>query len=262
MVQWEFLAIKLVSVPIFIWMVSTVARRWGHSIGGLILGLPLTSGPVLFFLSIEQGNAFASEAALGTLMGLVPLAASCLAFSLLSFKSDWTASLVTCCITFFAVTLVLNYISAPLLWSFVGVLAFLGVTRSLFRSGRAGKVSHKPPVWEIPARAIAATALVLMITEGATILGPHLSGLLTPFPVYATILGVFTMKFDGANACALFLRGVVTGCFTTAVFLLIVSFFITTLGLISVMGVAIIVVFLMHSSILYAFGRKPLTTPR
>jgi len=254
--SWEFLAIKLVSVPTFIWMVSAVARKWGHSIGGLILGLPLTSGPVLFFLSLEQGNAFASGAALGTLMGLVPLTASCLVFSLLSFRADWRASIAGCCSTFFAVAFVLNYVSAPLLWSFLGVIVFLAIIRSLFHSERVERSSHKPPTWEIPARAIAATALVLLITEGATILGPHLSGLLTPFPIYATIISVFTLKFDGANACALFLRGVVTGCFTTAVFLLLVSSFIVPLGLISVMELAILVVLLMHSLLLYAFGRK------
>jgi len=193
-------------------------------------------------------------------MGLVPLALSCLVFSLLSFRVDWPASLVACCLTFFAVAFILNYVSAPLLWSFLGVLACLAITRSLFCSGRVEGGSHKPPIWEIPARATAATALVLLITEGATMLGPHLSGLLTPFPVYATILGVFTLKFDGANACALFLRGVVTGCFTTAVFLLIVSSFIITFGPVSVMGLAILVVLLMHSSLLYTFGRQTLST--
>jgi len=239
-------------------MVSTVGRRWGHSIGGLILGLPLTSGPVLFFLSLEQGNLFASAAALGTLMGLIPLATSCIAFSLLSFRVSWPTSLVACCITFFAVAFILNYVSAPLLLSFVGVLAFLAIIRKLFPSGTVERVSRKPPGWEIPARAIAATVLVLLITEGATMLGPHLSGLLTPFPVYATILGVFTLKFDGANACALFLRGIITGCFTTAVFLFLISSFIVQLGLFLVMTLAILAVLLMHSFLLYTFRRSQL----
>lgn len=256
--SWTFLAIKLVSVPIFIWMVSTVGRRWGHSIGGLILGLSLTSGPVLFFLSLEQGNLFASAAALGTLMGLIPLATSCIAFSLLSFRAGWPTSLVACCITFFAVAFILNYVSAPLLLSFVGVLAFLAIIRKLFPSGTVERVSRKTPSWEIPARAIAVTVLVLLITEGATMLGPHLSGLLTPFPVYATILGVFTPKFDGANACALFLRGVITGCFTTAVFLFLISSFIVPLGLFLVMTLAILAVLLMHSLLLYTFRRSQL----
>ena len=254
--SWELLAIKLISVPIFIWIVSTVARRWGHSIGGLILGLPLTSGPVLFFLSLEQGNAFAAGAALGTLIGLIPLAISCLVFSLLSFRVDWPTSLVACCCTFFALTFILNFVSIPVLWGLIVVLPFLLVTRSLFPSRPVQKPSHKPPTWEIPARAIAATVLVLFITEAATILGPHLSGLLTPFPVYTTILGVFTLKFDGSDACALFLRGVLTGCFTTAVFLFLISLFIIPLGLISVMGLAILVALIMHSLLLYVFRRN------
>jgi hypothetical protein len=254
--SWEFFAVKLISVPIFIWVVSTVARKWGHSIGGLILGLPLTSGPVLLFLSLEQGNAFASEAAIGALMGLVPLAASCLVFSLLSFKVGWPASLVACCLAYFVVAFILNYVSVPALWLFVGVPALLVTTRSLFPSGSVETVSHTPPTWEIPARAIAATALVLLITEGATLLGSHLSGLLTPFPVYTTVVGVFTLKFDGASACAIFLRGVITGCFTTVVFLFLISSFIIQFGLVSVMGLAILAALLIHSLLLYAFGRE------
>jgi len=255
MIPWELVAIKLVSVPIFIWIISTVARKWGHSVGGLILGLPLTSGPVLFFLSLEQGNVFASEAAIGTLMGLVPLAGSCLVFSLISFRANWPSSLFACCVTFLGVALILNLVEPPLLWAFVGVLAFLTFIRRLFPSARVEPLSSKPPNWELPARAIAATALVLAITEGATILGPHLSGLLTPFPVYATILGVFTLKFEGANAAALFLRGVITGCLTTAVFLFIISCYIIPLGVISAMGLGILVVLIMHSLILYTFAR-------
>jgi hypothetical protein len=142
------------------------------------------------------------------------------------------------------------------------VLVLLAISRNLFPSGRAEGDSHKPPIWEIPTRALAATALVLLITEGAPVLGPHLSGLLTPFPVYATILGVFTLKFEGANASALFLRGVITGCLTTAVFLLIVSYFVVSLGLISVMGLASLVVILIHGLLLYKYGRKTIPTEK
>jgi len=42
--NWTYLLIKIVSVPVFILLVSIVGRKWGHSIGGLIVGLPLTSG--------------------------------------------------------------------------------------------------------------------------------------------------------------------------------------------------------------------------
>jgi hypothetical protein len=78
---------------------------------------------------------------------------------------------------------------------------------------------------------ITATAVVLLITEGATILGPHLSGLLTTFPAYATVLAVFIHRFDGPAASSLFLRGVVTGTISSAVFFFLLASFIMQLGL-------------------------------
>jgi hypothetical protein len=60
-----------------------------------------------------------------------------------------------------------------------------------------------------------------------------LSGLLTPFPVFASILGVFTHQFQDAAAARRLLRGVLTGSFTFAVFFLVVA------GLIEVWGIAL-----------------------
>jgi len=243
---WTFLAIKLVSVPIFIWTVSIVGRRWGPSLGGLIIGLPLTSGPVLFFLALEQGSNFASAASQGTLMGLISLSTSCLVYSRLSFRLGWSASVVGSCVTYFVVALLLDFLSAPLVLSFVGVVAFLVMIWRLLPSGAAGNVAREPAKWEIPARVIAATAVILLITEGARVLGPHLSGLLTTFPAYATILAVFIHRFDGADACALFLRGVVTGSFATAVFFFLIASLIIQLGLLIAIGLALLAAMMMQ----------------
>ena len=237
---WTFLAIKLVSVPIFIWAVSIVGRRWGHSLGGLIIGLPLTSGPVLLFLALEQGNGFVVAASQGTLLGLISLSTSCLVYSRLSFGRSWQVSLVGCCATYFAVALLLNLLSAPLVLSFVVVVAFVVSTSMLLPSGTVEIASRGPLKWEIPARMITATAVVLLITEGATILGPHLSGLLTTFPAYATVLAVFTHRFDGAAASSLFLRGVVTGTLSSAVFFFLLASLIMQLGLSIAFGLALL----------------------
>jgi hypothetical protein len=237
---WTFLAIKLVSVPIFIWAVSIVGRRWGHSLGGLIVGLPLTSGPVLLFLALEQGNSFVVAASQGTLLGLISLSTSCLVYSRLSFGRSWRVSLAGGCVTYFAVALLLNFLSAPLALSFVVVVAFLVLISMLLPSGTVEIVSRGPLKWEIPMRMITATAVVLLITEGATILGPHLSGLLTTFPAYASVLAVFTHRFDGAAASSLFLRGVVTGTLASAVFFFLLASFIMRLGLSIAFGLALL----------------------
>ncbi|MEX6395898.1 hypothetical protein AB6E88_01745 [Providencia hangzhouensis] len=46
----ELFVFKVVITPLLLLTASLAARRWGESIGGLIVGLPLTSGPSLFSL--------------------------------------------------------------------------------------------------------------------------------------------------------------------------------------------------------------------
>ena len=55
--------------------VDSSGRRWGPAVGGWLAGLPLTSGPVSLILALEQGPEFTARAALGTLFGLISLAA-------------------------------------------------------------------------------------------------------------------------------------------------------------------------------------------
>ena len=57
------LAYKLLLTPLLIGAVSLAGRRWGPSVSGWLVGLPLSSGPVVFFFALEQGNRFASTAA-------------------------------------------------------------------------------------------------------------------------------------------------------------------------------------------------------
>ena len=46
---------------------SLAGRRLGHQVGGWLVALPLTSGPVAFFLASDQGASFAAGAAVGML---------------------------------------------------------------------------------------------------------------------------------------------------------------------------------------------------
>jgi len=255
---WEFLAIKLVSVPIFILTISMIAHRWGPSIGGVVLGLPLTSGPILFFLALEQGTNFAAASALATLMGLISLAASCIVFGWLSFRRGWLSCLIGCCGTFFAVTSILYFVSFSSILTLVVVVAFLVLIYRIFPSGASGSISRESARWEIPARIIAATALVLLITGAASILGPHLSGLLTPFPVYATVMSLFILTSKGPQVSALFLRGIMMGCLTTSVFLFLIASFIVSFGLVVVFGLAVVIVITMHSVLIYSVNGNKL----
>ena len=53
------LFMKLVGAPLFLVAATLAARRWGGTVGGLIVALPMISGPISVFLALEDGAAFA-----------------------------------------------------------------------------------------------------------------------------------------------------------------------------------------------------------
>lgn len=58
----QHVAMKLVVTPLLIGGVTLAGRRWGEHMGGWLVALPLTSGPVASFLAAliaQAGTMFA-----------------------------------------------------------------------------------------------------------------------------------------------------------------------------------------------------------
>ncbi|HBF50271.1 MAG TPA: hypothetical protein DDX04_07705, partial [Massilia sp.] len=56
------LALKLVLVPLLIYLVTLAGRRWGPSVAGWLSAFPIVAGPILLTLALEQGAPFAASA--------------------------------------------------------------------------------------------------------------------------------------------------------------------------------------------------------
>jgi hypothetical protein len=65
--------------------------------------------------------------------------------------------------------------------------------------------------------------VVLIITGFARGLGATWSGLLSPFPVFASVMAVFSHVQGGASAAHRLLLGCLVGCFSSAAFLFVVA---------------------------------------
>jgi hypothetical protein len=78
---------------------------------------------------------------------------------------------------------------------------------------------------------VAATLVVVIITSLAPVLGPHLSGLLSPFPVFAAVLAVFTHHTHGPAGATQTLHGLLLGLLAPAVFFLVLSVSLEPAGL-------------------------------
>ena len=90
---------------------------------------------------------------------------------------------------------------------------------------------------------------------GAGTMGARASGLLAPFPIYATIFAVFMHRFDGPDSCAPFLRGVVKAALAATAFFLTFAVAVVQLGLTSTTLAALALTTIAYGLILYA-GRR------
>src|SRR5262245_3673272 len=101
------LTLKLLLVPALIAAVTLASRRWGPRIGGWLTGMPLVAGPTLFFIAVEQGDAFAAQAAGATLVALIGIAAFSVSYGRLCRRLPWLVTLLVSWLVFVTVTLVL-----------------------------------------------------------------------------------------------------------------------------------------------------------
>ena len=238
------LILKLTLVPALILGATVATRRWGPRIGGLLTGLPIVSGPALFFFAVEQGDAFAAEASRAVLASLVGVSACAVAYAWASRRTPWWISLTISWTCFFVVVVLVQRVHAPAPASLLAALvSFVLAQLSLPRAG-AHRVGQRP-AWDLPLRVIASMTLVVSVTSLADRLGPTLSGALTPFPVAISILMAFSHAQQGSPATISFLRGFMPGMWSFAAFCFVLSVSLvalgTALGFVAALAVTVVI---------------------
>ncbi len=237
------LLLKVLVTPALIGTASLAGRRWGHSISGWLIALPLTTGPITLFLALSHGPAFAATAAAGTLAGGMSQAAFVGAYSQLAWHSKWPAALGAAVSGFAILTLLLQHVTVPLVpLCAIVFLVFILVLKALPRQKDLnGSAESLPSGWDIPLRMAIATVFVVLITELAPSLGPRLTGLLAPFPLFTATLAAFAHHQHGPAAAISVLRGLLMGLFSYASFFFVLALLLVPLGITLAFVVAILV---------------------
>ena len=229
----EILVLKVVLTPALIAAASLAARRWGHAVSGWLVGLPLTSGPIAFFLALERGTSFAAVAAVGSLAGAIAETAFCVAYAGVAARARRGQRGVRGRRRRLPATGVVDGDRGR------GACVSLVIALRFVPRGAGRAAMPSPPRWDLPARMIIATALVLVITELAPAIGPRWSGVLATFPVYAAILTVFAHRGSVAAAVEV-LRGLLLGLFAFAAFFVILGALIERAGVATAFAAAIL----------------------
>jgi len=212
----------------------------------------MNAGVIVFFVALEQGDSFAAKTAQGSLLGTISLAFFCLTYTRTAPNlGKWYWALTASWIVFSLSTFILEGFTLPVTISFpIVAILLLAVRMGMHKTGNADSVAKAPsrdyPKWDIPLRVVTATTLVFALTVAATQLGPQLTGLLAPFPIYATVLTSFTHHLEGESAAIRFLRGLIVGLYTFATFFLVLGITIQALGIAISFTLALAVSLLVH----------------
>jgi hypothetical protein len=224
------LTAKLVLVPLLIAAITLAGARFGPRVAGVLTGLPVVAGPIVLFLAIEQGPAFAARSAKATLAGEGSLAVFCVFYGWTALRGAWWTSVAVGWAGFVASTLLLDRVPLSLAAaSLVALATPLVVTTTMPRTA-APRGMPDVTGGEIALRMAAGVVLMLALTGVARTLGPHLSGLLTVFPVATTVLAVFSHRAHGAGFAVQLLRGLALGLYSLTAFFLTLALALEALG--------------------------------
>lgn len=216
---------ELLLAPLCVVLVSLAGRRWGIRAAGLLGGLPVVAGPILLVLTLLHGRGFGADAAAGALLGLLALTTFVVVYGRAAPSMRPAVAVSLGWIAFLVAVAVLDRTGpAPVVSLLVVCVGFAVGLLLLEAPGAEPPTRMVPPWWDLPGRAAMALALVVCIAAISAALGPHLSGLLAPFPIITSTLAVFTHAHAGAAQVRLLLRSFLIGfygfasfCFTLAV---------------------------------------------
>jgi len=247
------LVLKLFLAPGLIAIATLAGKRWGPAASGWLIGFPIISAPINFILARQHGIDFAVNGAIGVLGGQVSMCLFCAAYIFAARKLPWWISAPLGIAAFSASALFWNNFTLPLLPTYAVLAAVI-----LFFSFviRPENIQLKPinAWWDLPARMITAMLFVTVVTTFSSRLGPEVSGLLSTFPVFGSILSTFTHAQQGGRAAGQLLRGTIVGSFGIANFYLVLGLLLPLTGSLWIY-LAAAVVSLISNGIAWQFTR-------
>lgn len=256
------LVFKLLVTPLLLLAASLAVRRWGDTIGGFIVGLPLTSGPVSVFLALEYGPAFARQATVGSLAGTVAQVGFGLVYCRLATRG-WIPALIGAAIAYACVGGVLQWSAMPPWALFLVAIAAMLLMLRVTPESAAPALALRPPPWDLPARMILITGLVVAVTLAAPAVGPKVSGVLASFPLMGLILAIFAHRMRGPAAAQKVMRGMVAGLMSFAAFFFVLSLTLDRIPPLGAYVLALGITLVVQAVVLRRIGRaRPETGTR
>ncbi|BDW12263.1 hypothetical protein PSHI8_23470 [Polynucleobacter sp. SHI8] len=224
------LILKLITVPLFIVLISFVGRKWGSEIAGTLGAFPVVAGPILFFLTLEQGLSFGAKASIFVIYGSVSLLIFGLTYAWVCRFLSYIPCLFISLIAWYVSAFVLSLCPQDLFFSAALSLSLLFVIPYLLPKSNIQNKSL-PGIKDLPIRMIVGMLLTISITSLANHLGAIWSGILSVFPVVTLVLVVFAHRSYGQEHVLQVFKGLSRGVYSFVAYFVIYALCIEHLDL-------------------------------
>jgi len=224
------LLVKLFLVPVFIAIIAICGRVWGAGVAGMLSGLPVIAGPIVFFIYLENGLTFATGAAGATVAGVAALSSFCFSYAWLCTRCTWQSALFLSCVIYFAAALAIGAFNLSLNQSVV--LSVSVLLLQIYFSPKLEKSPLMAPATtnEILFRMGFAFMLVLVVTRLAESIGYTYSGIFAAFPIAGSTIALFSHRNYSALHAVRSLKSMKQGLISMLVFFYVLAAISDRLG--------------------------------
>lgn len=260
----DVLLLKLALSPLLIAAATLGARRWGPAAGGWAASLPVVGGPVLLVVAVQHGDRFGADAARSATAGLLSLAVFGAVYARLARRRwGWARALAMGWFAFLLVTAALAPAHVPVLLALLPLGLVSGQAQRLVGVGYGETTPGAVPRGDLLARMAAGAAMVLGLSAVSSRLGSHLTGLVAPFPVIASVLAVFTHRQLGSVATSRYAVALLRGLPSFGLFTAVVATALTRWGAAGTFVAATAAALATHGVLLWLQGgMAPHAVPR
>lgn len=223
---WLFmLLLKLTIAPLLLLLIHYAQKRFGSFVSGIIPGLPITSGPISYFIALEQGKLFASNSAVASLYGMSGIGLFCFCYAAMLakygvVKALFAALTLWCAFSAFTLLLPINIALACVIS--LSVLAVLALASSKLQFAPDAKPFTA--AWELPVKILMVSSFIVLVTFLSANIGAMWSGLLSTFPVILAVMGSIAHASEKKYSAYKVLNGGIIGSLGGCVFFVVIAF--------------------------------------
>ena len=235
------LALKLLLVPVLLAAISLAGRRWGPGVAGWLAGFPSLTGPILLFLAIERGAEFTVPASVFALSAVSAALVFGIAYAWACLRLGWVGAWLCALGAWLGAVGVLIRVPPTLAGSLAIALGLLLLAPRLFPKPRGQWGASAVPPHELLLRMAAGAAMVLAVTGVAETVGAAWTGVLAVFPVFSSVLAVFSQRANGPGFVVAMLRAMTGGFYAFISYCVVVALLLPTEGIAATFVIAVAV---------------------